>query len=51
MRGDGFKSLYDWLAGNEFLFVKADRRPYLAVMTLDNFIEIIKRSLNTHKMQ
>ena len=44
LRGNGFKSLYDWLAGNEFLFIKADKRPYLCVMALDSFIELLSTS-------
>jgi len=43
IRGNGFKKLYDWLAGNQYLFVKADRRPYLVVMTLDSFIEMVNK--------
>jgi len=47
VRAEGFKSLYKWLSDNEYLFVKADRRPYLAVMTLDSFIELLtKGNLN-----
>ena len=38
IRGNGFKKLYDWLAGKDYLFIKADRKPYLVVMTLTNFI-------------
>jgi len=45
-RGNGFKSLYEWLSDNEYLFVKADRRPYLCVMTVDNFIEMCKTSVH-----
>ncbi len=41
LRADGFKKLYAWLAGNKFLFVKADRKEYLAVMGIDDFIKLI----------
>lgn len=41
IRGNGFKKLYDWLANNEYLFVKADRLPYLAVMRVDDFIKLV----------
>jgi len=44
IRGEGFKSLYKWLAGNEYLFVKADRLPYLAVMDVKTLIQLLKRS-------
>lgn len=32
--GRGFKQLYDWLAGNDFLIVHADRKPMLIVAPL-----------------
>ena len=42
IRGNGFKSLYKWLEKNDFLFVKADRKNYLAIMDIDVFIYLIK---------
>jgi Holliday junction resolvase len=36
-RANGFSTLYRWLEGNDFLFVKADRRETLVVMTLEEF--------------
>ncbi len=41
VRGNGFKLLYEWLMGNKFLFVKADRKDYLAVMRIDDFIKLL----------
>lgn len=41
VRGEGFRELYRWIDGNDFLFVKADRKDYLAVMRLEDFIELI----------
>lgn len=41
-RADGFKQLYGWLDqsdGVDLLALKADRKPYLVVMTLDTFLE------------
>ncbi len=34
-RRDGFKELYKWLEGRDFLAVRADRREWLIVMGLD----------------
>ena len=42
-RKDSFKKLYDWLKDVQLLFIKDDRKPWLVVMRLDNFIEIWRR--------
>jgi len=34
-RKDGFKLLYKWLEGNDFLCVRADRKDWLIVMKLE----------------
>jgi hypothetical protein len=34
-RGDGFRQLYAWLEGRDFLVVRADRKPLLVVVRLD----------------
>lgn len=44
VRGNGFKKIYEWLADNDFLAVKADRRPYLVVLNLDTFLKLIKEA-------
>ncbi len=41
VRGNGFKQAYQWLDGNDYLFVKADRREYLAVLRVDDFIQFM----------
>ena len=41
-RGEGFKSLYGWLEGNDALVVKADRQKALVVLELDKFIGLVK---------
>ncbi len=41
IRGNGFKQIYEWIIGNKFLFVKADRKDYLAVMRIDDFIKLL----------
>ncbi len=41
IRGNGFKQLYDWISDNHYLFVKADRKDYLAVMRIDDFIKLL----------
>ena len=39
--GTGFKSLYDWLEPQNIdaLFLKANNKPYLVVMTAEKFAE------------
>lgn len=39
-RGTGFRQLYAWLEGNEFLIVHADRKPMLIVLPLKLAAEI-----------
>jgi len=34
VRKNGFKQLYEWLEGRDFLVVKADRRPALVILPL-----------------
>ena len=33
--GGGFKSLYDWIEGRDFLVIRADRKPMLVVARLE----------------
>jgi Holliday junction resolvase len=33
-RARGFRQLYDWLGGNDFLIVRSDRKPALVVIPL-----------------
>lgn len=42
VRADGFKQLYSWLGTNDALAVKADRRPWLVVIPLSKFKEIVE---------
>lgn len=42
-RADGFKQLYEWLSSNDFLFVKADRKDYLAVLRLDDLLKLLPK--------
>jgi Holliday junction resolvase len=39
-RGNGFRQLYDWLEGHDFLIVRADRREPLVVIPLKLAAEI-----------
>lgn len=39
-RADGFRELYKWLEGADFLVVHADRKPMLVVLPLKLAIEI-----------
>jgi len=40
-RKDGFKQLYKWLENVDYLALKADRKEYLVVMRLSEFIELL----------
>lgn len=63
-RANGFRQLYDWLAGADFLIVRADRREPLVVLPLKLAIEIatvaecakntpltVGREAMTHRLQ
>ena len=39
VRGNGFVQIYKWLEDNNFLFLKADKKSYLAVCELQTFME------------
>ncbi len=39
-RKAGFKQIYSWLEGNDFLAIRADRREWLVVFPLGKFLEI-----------
>ena len=41
-RKDGFKQIYEWLEGNDYLFIKANRKPVLVVMEISEFIKLLK---------
>ncbi len=43
LRKTGFKQLYTWLSGKDILFVKADRKEYLAVLPLETLIKLLRR--------
>jgi hypothetical protein len=40
-RGNGFNRLYDWLAGHDFLVIRADRKPLLVVVKLELATEVV----------
>lgn len=40
-RRDGFRQLYAWLDGADALAIRADRRPWLVVLTLDQFLRLL----------
>jgi len=42
VRKMGFRELYKWLGKMDYLFLKADHRPYLVVMKLDRFLQLLK---------
>ncbi len=41
-RKDGFKQIYEWLEGNDFLFIKANRKKVLVIMEIEKFIDLLK---------
>ena len=40
-RRNGFCQLYGWLAGNDWLAVRADRQEWLVVMRLEDVLELL----------
>jgi Holliday junction resolvase len=55
LRKDGFKEIYKWLENADILFLKADRKEYLAVVRVDLLkdllitIKYLKQSLINEK--
>lgn len=45
-RRDGFKQLYTWLEGKDYLALRADRREWLIVLRLNDLKEIMKGRKN-----
>lgn len=41
-RRDGFRQLYGWLADNNFLAIRADRREWLVVLRVDDLLKILE---------
>lgn len=41
VRRDGFKTLYKWLEGRDALAIKADRKPWLAVIPVVTLLELL----------
>lgn len=41
---DGFGSLYGALEGVELAFVRADRRPWLAVLPAERLLDLVRRA-------
>jgi Holliday junction resolvase len=39
--GSGFKCLYEWLEGRDFLVIRADRKPLLVVTTLELAAKVV----------
>lgn len=43
-RANGFKELYKWLGECSGLFLKADRKPPLVVLRMEDFMDLMKRA-------
>ena len=43
VRGNGFKSLYEWLKGHDALALRADYRGWLVVVPLEKLQEMLDR--------
>lgn len=41
-RRDGFRQLYGWLEGRDFLAVRADRKDWLIVIPIERFKELLR---------
>jgi len=45
LRKDGFKSLYRWLKGKDLLFCRANRREWLVVIRLGDWVDFFCKPL------
>lgn len=45
-RRDGFKQLYAWLEGRDFLALRADRREWLIVLPVKKALQLLKREVS-----
>lgn len=51
-RANGFKQIYGWLGECSGLFLKADRKPPLVVLRMEDFLDLMKRAhANENKQQ
>lgn len=41
-RANGFRQIYGWLEGNDFLAVRADRQQWLIIMPIDTVQKLIQ---------
>jgi hypothetical protein len=41
-RRDAWRELYEWLEGADALALRADRRAWIVVLTLEKFLEVVK---------
>lgn len=44
LRADGFKEIYRWIEPAYGLAVKADRKPFLVVLRIEDFIDLANRA-------
>ena len=48
-RKEGFRQIYKWIEGSDFLVIKADRKEPLVIMRLREFIKLAKYSLKKER--
>lgn len=44
IRKDGFKQIYDWMQGRDFLTIRSNNKERLYVVSEDVFIELLKEA-------
>lgn len=47
--GEGFVTLYNWLAKHKGLFIAADRKPVLVVLRMDDFMDLYRAAHSADK--
>ncbi|HHV61126.1 MAG TPA: hypothetical protein GXX51_00570 [Firmicutes bacterium] len=45
-RRDGFRQIYGWLEGRDFLALRADRRDWLIVLPIERVLQLLKREVS-----
>ena len=48
-RKDGFKTIHKFLKSNDILALKSNNKPFLLVLEIDKFIEIVRANVESRK--